>query len=471
MGKYLSPPSLDGVRTKCAIIFYPEDDGAFFSSALRGQLSELCRPYIWEGGIEFTKQISQLWIETDLLTDDVFWRTDCDFVKLITGDEEMNINVNVNCGCCDGSSGDTLICYDKYGNPVLPPESEPIEQNNPTGGDWPMQPATDDPPADFDAWSDYDENACAAANNYYKLWIWILTAVYGILGLAEQVAQAILLLAAFFPARVAEVLSSRFLANMAEALLSLAEKSEDAQAWLGTALEYAEANQETLVCILYSNRHNIPAMRVSFLGNILQYVVDTLAMSGTNEGYLTDFLYTTAPTNVLFKWFIEAGVYANLVAEPIDCANCAIDEELDWQIYGEGEYCVAEPITIGVYIPDGEWNGGGLDYAGQVSKDSQYGAYAPNFRIESATELTRYSGMVITIHNTNQDQDHTVYMRIHYDDSTSDVVQYVDPGDTGDVDATGKTVVGVEVGVDVGVYALPCPQEVSGDFRITVAEA
>lgn len=323
MGKFLSPPSLDNVKTRCAIIFYPDDGAAFFSSALRGQLSELCRPYIWEGDREFTRAISELWIQTDLLTDDVFWRTDCELVGLITGEESMNINVNVTCGCCNSQPADTLICYDRNGNPILPPESEPIEQNSPVGGDWPMQPVEDAPPADFDTWDDYDTNACAAANAYYKLVVWILSAVYGIFNLAESAAQVILALAAWFPAQVAEVLSSRFLANMAEALLSLAEKSEDAQDWIGTSLEYLEENQQHLVCLLYSNRHDIPAMRLSFIGDILEYVVNTLTLSGLGEEHLRNFLLTTAPTNVLFAWFVNAGVYADLVAEPIDCSLCA----------------------------------------------------------------------------------------------------------------------------------------------------
>ena len=103
MGKYLSPPETS-YQTKCAVIMYPHDDGAFFLNALRGQLSYLKKWYAWEGDRGHTNEIAQIWAIHDAMTDEIFFRADCEDIPLIVGDEDMNVNVNVQCsgngGCC-----------------------------------------------------------------------------------------------------------------------------------------------------------------------------------------------------------------------------------------------------------------------------------------------------------------------------------------------------------------------------------
>ena len=184
MGQYLSPPNPSDYVTKCAIIFYPADDGAFYLQALKGQLSKLALRWIWEGNDAKQREIADIWLAHDLMTDDVFFRLDCDDIPLIVGDETLNINVNCNCGCGGaGSEPTTIICYDSDGNPVVTPQP-PVEpyQEPPVGDGWPVEPAYDDPPDGFADWTEFDVEACAAANGLWQAayaWVTIAGRVRG----------------------------------------------------------------------------------------------------------------------------------------------------------------------------------------------------------------------------------------------------------------------------------------------------
>lgn len=110
MGQYLSPSSL-AHNTKCAIVFYPEDDGGFFLAALRGQLTQLENVWIWEGSAQQVSDIVQIWTQHNIMSEMAWDRVDCEAVPYLTGEETMNVNVNLssNCGCgcggCGGGSG------------------------------------------------------------------------------------------------------------------------------------------------------------------------------------------------------------------------------------------------------------------------------------------------------------------------------------------------------------------------------
>lgn len=342
MGKFLSPPFPIAYATKCAIILYPADDGGFFLDALRGQLSELGRGYIWEGDREQQEEIAQIWIMHDMMTDNVFFKLNCEDVPLITGDESMNVNVNVNCGCCNGGvSGSNLVCYDQYGNAVISPAPYVPDPLNPSGGDWPMNPGTDYPPTDFDNWTEYDTNACQASNAIYKLVILILTAAYGIAGLGEMVAAVLITFAGLFPAAVAEALGSAFLLRAAEVLVAWETKADDVKDWLTEAIAYLNDNQQEFVCFLFAHRHDIPALKTSLASKIVTWVTNALSLTAGDTAILANIIDKLLPVNIFFDWYTKAAAWVNLTTNPIDCTACVPD--LDYY------------ATIGLLTPD--WDG------------------------------------------------------------------------------------------------------------------
>ena len=231
MGQYLSPPVPSDYVTKCAIIFYPADDGAFYLQALKGQLSKLALRWIWEGDDAKQREIADIWLAHDLMTDDVFFRLDCEDIPVVVGDEDLNINVSCNCGCGGaGSEPTTIICYDSDGNPVVTPQP-PVEpyQEPPVGDGWPVEPAYDDPPDGFADWTEFDVEACAAANGLWQAaYAWVTIAEGGI-DLIASVAAALAVFAAQALAELLAVIGGASLMKMGEALVRiiLSEQASD----------------------------------------------------------------------------------------------------------------------------------------------------------------------------------------------------------------------------------------------------
>jgi len=177
MGKYLSPESLD-YETKCAVIFYPKDDGDLFLAALRGQLTRLESFWVWEGSRQFTEEIAYIWALHNVMSEDAWYKVDCADIPILTGDEVMNVNVNVsNCGCgcgcgCGGSGGQG---GQPFGiNPLEPPPSNT-----------PAIPSSD-PVEDIDQWK------CDAANQLWDDWYQFFqeVGIVGGAGLATVTALA-----------------------------------------------------------------------------------------------------------------------------------------------------------------------------------------------------------------------------------------------------------------------------------------
>lgn len=362
MGQFLSPPSPITYKTKCAVILYPADDGDFFLNALRGQLSELGRSYVWEGDRAKQFEIAQIWREHDLLTDEVFFRLNCEDVPLITGDENMNINVNVNCNsnCCNGSSSGNLVCYDAAGNPIITPGPYNPDPLNPSGGDWPMNPGTDIPPSDFEDWTEYDTNACGASNAIYELLILIFTAAYGVVDLGAKLAWVLVTFAGLFPAAVASALGSAFLLRAVEALLAFETRADDIKDWLTEAIAYLHDNQQEFVCFLFQHRHDIPALKTNLSSKIVTWVADFFTLSLGDTAILANIIDKLLPVNVFLDWYTKAAAWVALTVNPIDCQTCIPD--LDYY------------ATIGTDTPewDSQW---GASLRASISND--YGYLAP----------------------------------------------------------------------------------------------
>lgn len=137
MGRYLSPPTVEDVNSaelKCAVIWYPSDDGLFFQNAVRGALANLRYGHMWEGSKEVRQAIVQRFIESDLKTDRYFFIKDCEVLEeAIDEDGTMAITVNVqnDCGGGCGCGGDGTAVYPDFPNPT-PIPVEPLPNNPPT---------------------------------------------------------------------------------------------------------------------------------------------------------------------------------------------------------------------------------------------------------------------------------------------------------------------------------------------------
>lgn len=456
MGQYLAPPNLENIQTKCAIIFYPDDDGAFFLNAVRGQLSELARPFIWEGDREKQDAIAQLFTATDLMTDDVFFGLDCELIKLITGDEDMNINVN--CNCCGTGSGDTLICYGTDGQPVI--TTQPYTPDDsyipPTGGDWPMDPETQSPPPAFETWEEYDANACAAANAYYELFVFLVAAAHGVVDLAVNLATAIIAVAALFPAQVEEVLASGFIAKAAEAIVKLATHSEDAKDWIEDLQGYLASHQAEIVCSLYTHRYDIPGMKVDLINRLMAYMVSILTLDAGDLYILRNFLESMMPFDVLFSWYTNAAEWTLLTVDPIDCSACN-QFSFEWtENSGDGE-CTVSPMS---FVVDGQT----ITYSGEISKYAPYGAYEwAATASNDENEIQEMSGVQVTFSNDIQTQNLQIVVTLFY--GTGQYLQeFISPGFDKTFDCSDKTITSVEVKVTIANYNAPCPQALGGQF-------
>ena len=161
MGKYLSPTleQVQNAEIKCAVIWYPSDDGLFFQQAVRGALADLRFAYNWEGSDLLTRAIAERFTETDLRTDGTFFVKDCETLdEALDEDGTMAINVTVNqecgggCGCSGGG---------KYIIPDYPNETELVIPTVPIVP--PTIPDENFVPDGFTDRADFDEYRCAYA--------------------------------------------------------------------------------------------------------------------------------------------------------------------------------------------------------------------------------------------------------------------------------------------------------------------
>lgn len=346
MGKYLSPPNPDDYRVKCAVIFYPEDDGTFFLNAVRGQLSELARSYIWEGDRAKTEQIAQIFTITDMMTDDVFFGLDCDLIPLLTGKEDMNINVNCNCGC--SGTPTTVVCYGQDGLPVLSPQL-PVDPvvSPPIGDTWPVDPNTEDPPDDFGDWTTFDVEACAAANGLWQAaYTWVTVAEGGVDTIAALVSAVLILL----PATALEIMAligGSGVYKIAENLIDVI-LSEQATDILNDAKTWLEDEKQDIVCTIFEYRHDIPTMQLEVVRMLMAYVGNLLTLTDEEQSSLREFGRSIFPLNLALGFFFE---YQRYIAaqDPIDCSLCGSSNVIaGWSKAVDSPTVVTIPDTLTV---------------------------------------------------------------------------------------------------------------------------
>jgi hypothetical protein len=144
-------------ETGCLIVFYPKDEGHFFSQALAGQLTQLNSYWVWDTDISQAHDIGLLWAEHNLRTMLAWENMDCELAEIIEGDNELNVNVNLSGGCGCGCGCGSNCNGNQQGQPFgINPLDPPV-----TG--IPPVPSSEEV-TEIDAWK------CDAANQLWADW-------------------------------------------------------------------------------------------------------------------------------------------------------------------------------------------------------------------------------------------------------------------------------------------------------------
>lgn len=321
MGQYLSPPSLDGIELKCAVVWYPSDNGRFFLSALRGQISELGAPWVWESGAAPVDEIVQLWREAEELTDRDFFRLNCEDVPLVTGDEAVEVNVSVDCGCCGAPS------YSPG------PEAAPV-----TYSDLPPEGGVDDGGnMGFSSRSTYEAYKCKAARKLaedaYQTLLNMST-FGGAIGALGGVLGAGLVTTSALSPLVVGLMAAGLSAPLAITLLlalfaSMLLFGGAVWAYFEAVADGVGENLDLLTCELYNatTAEGAKQALAEFMSNRLAEVVYN---SSEDEGFFTskflDLIEILIPTKSLELLFEAVDYVVNLAQPPFDCSLCGAPE-------------------------------------------------------------------------------------------------------------------------------------------------
>ncbi len=329
------PATIEDIPTgiKCVKVYIPDGTDVHLY-ALRGQLSNLAQRWFWDtgGDLATAEAIATKWLEASEATDLTIACEDC--ASII--EEYENMEINVTCNCCSSGTPSTLVCYDVDGNPTITPQ--PIEDDPiPPGGSWPIDTETTDPPGEYETWEEWDAEACAVSNSVYTLLVGLLTTVEGVVDSLTTLAAGIVLFVGLLPAGVAAALGGASVVEVIRALIDLLVVEELGD-WALEARDWVQENQEEIVCLIYTNRHNLPGMRNEFANRLVLAVTAVLTLTETEQEQLRNLARRFMPISLLFSWFYEAGARMN-AENPIDCSNCGssllfaddftVDHEID----------------------------------------------------------------------------------------------------------------------------------------------
>lgn len=131
---YPVPPTLPE-ETGCLLVFYPKDEGHFFSRALAGQITRMAHYWLWDTETEYAHEIGYLWAKHNFRTLQAWESLDCELAEIIESGEDMNINVNFpnqggSCGCCCG--GGQVSNPLNLDDPSLPEGSPTVPLSTPS---------------------------------------------------------------------------------------------------------------------------------------------------------------------------------------------------------------------------------------------------------------------------------------------------------------------------------------------------
>lgn len=329
MGKYLSPTleQVEEAKIKCAIIYYPSDDGLFFQQAVRGALAELRFWYKWEGDEQLTDAISQRFIETDLLTDTVFFIKDCEILEEIIEDGEVAINVNVNqdcgCGCSGGAGGGSgfeNFFYPQPNNGVEVPSvpiDEPVDDGQAV-------------PDGFDNYDEYREYKCRVATQIVDDFIETVQNMQTLGGLASVFSGFALLVQLGIPITYSGVVTgivavglsvTGSFALLAAILFGIALLGSIVWSYFNEIGDNLVANRTAFICEVL-NASNITEVRQVFYAHMDAAVVNLAIDDGVRD-YLREAVVglvdALVPAEIIIMIFQQV---QNVGREDFDCSTC-----------------------------------------------------------------------------------------------------------------------------------------------------
>lgn len=328
MGKYLSPPTLEQVNNsdlKCAVIWYPSDDGLFFQQAVRGALNELTNRYMWEGESTIKQAIQQKFIEADLKTDGTFFVTDCELLDELMEDGEMAINVTVNqeCGggCCGGSgSGININIENNTGLELQDlPDVFPVDDG-------------ENPPDGWDTYEEYKADKCALATQMVNDFI-------DTFGKAQTVSGLVAIGAGFAltAATAAPFMNTLLVGLMAVgvgygagliiltgALIAMIAWGSTTWDYWNDMFDYMQANKQSLICDIYESQSPHEANQI--FHNYQVAALGSLGIGGTKwDTKILDVSNALFNAMLPFEFFIELFRKAETFIYGVaDCSNCGV---------------------------------------------------------------------------------------------------------------------------------------------------
>lgn len=280
--------------------------------------------------------------------------TDC-----LSGEEEVTTIINnnyINCGGCGTGTPLTILCYDQDGNPTVTPQP-PVDPTvpNPVGDAWPADPSTDPVPDGFEDWTTFDVESCAAANG---IWQAVYTMVVWAEGGIDLVATVAVLVAFMIPGigtLIVAALGGTAIVSLASALVKII-LSEQATDILNECKLWLEESKEELICLIFTNRYDIPNMQLEVIRHWFAWVNTVLVLDDVDQENVRELGKALFPLNLLLAYFFEYQRYIEASA-PYDCSLCA-GSSPEWGMYKLLN--VTDPVTIpagGAYSGIG-WIGG-----------------------------------------------------------------------------------------------------------------
>lgn len=328
MGQYLSPSlaQVEQAKIKCAIIWYPADDGDFFLNAVRGALADLRFPYNWEGDSELVQAIAQRFIETDLLTDKYFFNTDCELIEELTdnGDSEMAVNVTVtnNCGCgCSGGGGTVINNTVEYPNPTsttIPPLDNilPIDDGVSI-------------PDGFDTYEEYRTYKCGVATQMvddFTETIGNLQTLGGLVAVGAGYASIALGSAATYNAVVVGLMAAGLsvsggLLVISIALVALIALGAAVFDHFDTIFDELTANREDFICQVYNSSNETEARQVFY--DVAGVAVTNLGVSDGVKDQLGNAVVGIIDALVPAELVVTLFKFVDQIGKPdFDCSTC-----------------------------------------------------------------------------------------------------------------------------------------------------
>ena len=250
-------------------------------------------------------------------------------------------DITVNCG----SDSNFIVYPDPSSPPIINPgplPDTPIDPDNPIPypPDFPIDPLDPegDPPAGWETWENYDEDACAAANAIVEYAYQYARQNKDFFGQDVYTLAAIIVVVVNILTLGFAVLFSRALiVKIGEVIWKMANwlPLEAAEEFFQDMENYIQANRQDLVCTLYESRLSGSDGMNNFLASMFGFASGTAA-------YIADASLVTELLGYIFPPSLFAGSIVGGIAysgeNSLSCESCGEPPAHSWHGIEAGEY-------------------------------------------------------------------------------------------------------------------------------------